>query len=242
MASKAPRLRPKIIPTALAAWLAGCALLIDDDYQAVGTGGASSVNSSGGSQSVQETTSSTKKPTDSSDAPIGDASIGDAPGGAPGLDSSTDDAGDAGTDTARVCGESPPAPGGACPEVCTGGCLLGSCLIACLDYQSCKEDSITCPEGFNCHLLCANKQSCEKAIIQCPSAQACTVECAGEQSCKDARIRCTDGTCTTQCAGTYACEHTGVACGEGACEARCQPGSKSPSLNCGSACRCTSCD
>lgn len=141
------------------------------------------------------------------------------------------------------CGEAPPAPEGACPPECDGGCADGLCTIRC-EGGECKAQTITCPVGFDCVVDCSTEDNaCEGSSIDCPAAQACTVACgSGNKKCKNADIYCKDGPCRVECVGGDTCDGTDVFCGSNSCDVTCAGGGKPRVNDCAASCSCpTSC-
>src|SRR5262249_3094214 len=86
---------------------------------------------------------------------------------------------------------------GQCPEqLCTGGCVGGTCLISCTLDKSCQGLHFTCPVGFACRLNCEANQSCQNLVLTCPSAQSCDISCEGVEACAGATFNCKDGPCS----------------------------------------------
>ena len=138
---------------------------------------------------------------------------------------------------AFVCGSTPAAPGGACPAACTGGCLAGTCIIAC-NSVSCANQALTCPPGFACTVQCGASSACDGATITCPDKYACDVVCSG--SCRAAVIDCGSGSCDLACGGGAKCKDAVMNCGDNSCHATCQAGQK-PAVSCNGTCDCAPC-
>jgi hypothetical protein len=140
---------------------------------------------------------------------------------------------------AFTCGQEPSPPGGACPAICTGGCLDGTCIIACNTNNACKDDTLDCPAGFACTVECGANDACKNAIINCPSRYACNVACSVD--CEGANINCSTGTCSLTCGAGMACKNADLGCGGNTCEATCNGTADLPAVACGSSCDCDAC-
>jgi hypothetical protein len=135
----------------------------------------------------------------------------------------------------------PVAPGGACPQACTGGCDGNVCTIDCTGAGApCDGADIVCPPEFDCVVLCNGVDACDSGTITCPPDYGCTVTCGGgNDACGDQVITCGDGACSVSCEAD-SCQGATVECGLGPCTATCG-GPPQPAVNCGSSCACTGC-
>jgi hypothetical protein len=134
------------------------------------------------------------------------------------------------------CGESATPPDIPCPDVCSGGCADGVCLIDCSGEQSCNS-IINCPEGLDCQVTCSGNFSCRYQIV-CDDYYKCTVGCTAPGSCTGAEIVCGEiGDCHVTCAVGDACNNADITCGDGDCTALCF-GTGNPVVDCSSACSC----
>jgi hypothetical protein len=150
------------------------------------------------------------------------------------------------------CGSTLPAPGGVCPNECTGGCdnATKTCLIACDKAEGqCENAALVCPAGWNCDVLCARKAACKSATVTCPANHACNVDCSSDaESCASLNLLCKNGTCDLSCHGVGAkntCTGAKVACGPNACTATCDATysdpTKFPEMSANGACSCMGC-
>jgi hypothetical protein len=150
---------------------------------------------------------------------------------------------------ALSCGFDPPAPGGSCPVVCTGGCVGSTCIVACNGVNTCKGSTIDCPPNFECQVECNGDEACRDATIKCDSTYACNVECnctgggGSDKCCENAVIDCpSTGTCGLFCGpANNTCKNTDLNCGNNACTATCNSSNELPIVTCGSSCNCTTC-
>ena len=122
------------------------------------------------------------------------------------------------------CGDPKPAPGGACPDACTGGCNGNTCIIAC-EANACKGVNITCPVGFDCQIECVGQHACQSTAIDCPADHDCSIQCDstvdGNHACEDVVFTCSNGPCSMNCVGDEPCKGTAVNCGANACSVTC---------------------
>ena len=128
------------------------------------------------------------------------------------------------------------APGGECPTECTGGCMSTTCVIECDAESECADTALNCPAR------CGGKDSCRTTTINCPASYSCTTSCDGaDRSCDELQVNCGDaGSCDLRCGAGEACKDAQLYCGATACIASCQ-GGKTPTVDCGNSCGCTSC-
>lgn len=139
-----------------------------------------------------------------------------------------------------ACCNDVPVQDGSCPDSFCDTCD-GPCIADCNESNSCEDQTIDCPDGYECVVECNAFDACQGATINCPSEHACTVECSGFEACEGVIINCGTGPCTVQCgSGGDACDAT-VNCGLGECAATCEEGGSVPELTCGSACVCDPC-
>ncbi len=140
------------------------------------------------------------------------------------------------------CGEHPEPSSAACPDVCTGGCNNGKCVISCSDDNACPS-AIECPAGMNCQVTCTGLDSCSDAV-HCDDDFPCHVTCNGEAACKNFTIYCgARSDCQMTCGATAPqsnCLGAHMVCGAGECHAQCF-GQNHPSMDCGDACACNGC-
>ncbi|MBM4357991.1 MAG: hypothetical protein FJ096_07760 [Deltaproteobacteria bacterium] len=150
------------------------------------------------------------------------------------------------------CGMTLQAPGGVCPNECTGGCnnTTQTCTIACdkTDGQ-CENAALVCPAGWNCNVLCARKAACKSATVTCPGNYRCDVGCTNDaESCANLSMLCKNGNCNLACNGGSAkdtCTGAQVSCGSNACAATCGVGyldaTKYPKVLANGSCSCVGC-
>lgn len=140
------------------------------------------------------------------------------------------------------CQEGSPPDVGGCPAACTGGCVGGRCIIACLSDKSCKDATLACPESMICEVQCRGANACEQAAIVCPGDQKCEVVCEADKACLNATISVSDGPLDLICgADSESCKDMQVDCGGGACKAVCFDDENLPNLNCEGSCSCQPC-
>jgi hypothetical protein len=133
---------------------------------------------------------------------------------------------------AAVCGADPtPPPDAICPPECTGGCQAGVCAIDCTGTDACRQDTITCPDGWSCAVTCSGDRACERARIQCPALYGCAVSCESSTACTDADVFCGTGACEATCSGGG--DSSGLFGGGG--------GVAAPTVRCGESCACAGC-
>lgn len=131
---------------------------------------------------------------------------------------------------AAVCGADPtPPPDAVCPPECTGGCHVGVCAIDCIGSDACRQDTITCPDGYSCAVTCSGDRACERANIQCPAVYGCAVSCESANACTDADVFCGPGACEATCGGGGSSDLFGGGT------------AAAPDLECGESCACTAC-
>lgn len=144
----------------------------------------------------------------------------------------------------QCCGDGLAAPGGACPEACTGGCAGGTCTILCDDEDECKGMNVVCPADFDCVVSCVGIHSCRDADIDCPPDHRCDVTCDGaaEHPCENTKLTCTNGPCSLACLpGIDPCKgNVEVLCGTNACDITCDA-DKPKVVTCGTSCQCEPC-
>ncbi len=148
-----------------------------------------------------------------------------------------------GAGTCVTCGYEPTPTGSACPSICSNSCAGNICLIDCSGKDTCKTDTITCPQGLICEIDCPSDHSCASATVHCPDDYACTVTCSANQHSCDAMVfNCsTHGTCTMNCQGGDTCKNANIYCGSNACTATCTGGDHPALHSTSGACSSTGC-
>ncbi|MBI4701073.1 MAG: hypothetical protein HY744_07935 [Deltaproteobacteria bacterium] len=140
------------------------------------------------------------------------------------------------------CGVAPIPPGGACPGVCTGGCVDGgkTCAIDCFG-GTCQNTTVNCPAGFACKVACQGPGACSGATINCPGIYACNITCQGiGPVCNNTTFNCSSGPCTLDClmGAEPSCFGATLNCGSDACTANCDPPCGPPAVLCNQSCQC----
>jgi hypothetical protein len=137
-----------------------------------------------------------------------------------------------------TCGQSPTPPASACPAICNGGCVNGTCIISCSSGSPCTSQTKACPPGLACRVECSG--SCSNTIVQCNDKYRCDLFCAS--GCGGAQLNCASGACGLTCGAGNACNvATTVNCGTNTCESTCSGTTTFPTVNCGSSCDCDTC-
>ena len=146
----------------------------------------------------------------------------------------------AGGDT---CHDAPPAPGGVCPNICSGGCEDDLCVIDCGTSQDCEMLTINCPSNFRCELRCKGISACSQAALHCPDGYACNVTCDVSRACEGLVINCGSAApCHIECSQSHqVCYQAIVNCGDKACTASCKDDENFPELICNNSCFCDAC-
>ncbi|MCX4240235.1 hypothetical protein [Paraliomyxa miuraensis] len=123
--------------------------------------------------------------------------------------------------TPRVCSDLGSLGTGACPAECTE-CIDGVCHIACPD-GACRDELVTCPQGWHCTVVCDGRNSCRDSTIACPGDAACTVSCADRDACREATVTCGAAACMLACsADDNTCRSAAVLCGEADARVSCE--------------------
>lgn len=151
-----------------------------------------------------------------------------------------------------ACGITLVAPGGLCPNECTGGCddATRTCTIGCdVNDNQCAAAALVCPAGWNCEVLCGRKGACKAASVACPSDYTCKVDCSADaESCAELSLSCKNGNCNLACHGApmkNSCTGAKVSCGSNVCTSTCDLSyvdpTKFPVHTPNGSCSCSSC-
>ena len=185
---------------AVALLLVGCTVVPNPDYDA----------DLGGSAGTTDGSSDAATDTDSGPGGGGETQSTGSTGspGSPGSDESTEGTGG----TVIECAADPEPREQPCPAACDA-CEEGTCRIACVGDDTCKNEVVACPDGWPCEVTCADKHACQNATLLCPDAHACRVTCDGDHACERLALTCGDGTCDLDCGDEDTCKDAEVACG-----------------------------